>query len=206
MHSRVLTRLLALALGAAVVVGAGGVVAASPAAAATSSPPFEIVFPQDPAETHFRDTFGASRSGGRRHNGIDLLAPRMTEVYAVADGTVIYVGTNNLSGRNVKIDHGDGWESYYVHLNNDNPGTDDGGAQWSLALAPGVEEGMTVEAGQVIAWVGDSGNAEGTTPHTHFELRHEGNAINPYSLLIDAFDRVDDEDELATSRPGYLIE
>ena len=186
MPSRVLTRLLAI-IGAVVV--AVAVIPATPAAAHTHQPPFQIVFPQEPGSTEFSDSFGDSRSGGRSHKGTDLLAPRMTEIYSIAPGTVTYVGTNNLSGRNMKIDHGDGWESYYVHLNNDNIGTDDGRAPWSLTVAPGIEEAVEVEAGQLIGWVGDSGNAEGTTPHTHFEWRLNGGAINPYSLLVEAYDR-----------------
>lgn len=117
------------------------------------------------------------------------MAPRMTEVYAVTDGTVIHVGTNRLSGRNIRIEHVDGWTSHYVHLNNDNIGTDDGAAPWSLTVAPGIAEGVDVVAGQLIGWVGDSGNAEGTAPHTHFELRRNGVAINPYRLLLEAYDR-----------------
>ena len=168
-----------------------GIVAVSPVlpAQADTTPPFEIVFPQEVAETQFSSTYGAGRSGGRRHNGNDLMAPRMTEVYAVGDGTVIHVGVNRLSGRNVKIEHAEGWTSYYLHLNNDNIGTDDGRADWTLTVAPAIEVGMPVKAGQLIAWVGDSGNAEGTTPHTHFELRSNGRPINPYSILRDAFER-----------------
>jgi murein DD-endopeptidase MepM/ murein hydrolase activator NlpD len=187
MQSRLGNRLLALV--AMVVVGIVGFLPASPAVASTDTPPFEIFFPQEISATEFTSSFGDGRSGGRSHKGNDLLAVRMTEIYAIADGTVFYVGTNNLSGRNLKIDHGDGWESYYLHLNNDNIGTDDGDAPWTLTLAPGVEEGTPVQAGQLIAWVGDSGNAEGTTPHTHFELHSDGTAIDPYSLLTDAYER-----------------
>jgi len=177
------------ALVAAVVVAVGGLLPASPAAAADRELPFEAVFPQEIAATEFRSTFGAGRSGGRSHNGTDLLAPRMTEVYALADGIVTYVGTNNLSGRNVKLDHGEGWESYYLHLNNDNVGTDDGGASWSLTVPEGIEEGVEVIAGQLIGWVGDSGNAEGTTTHTHFELRKDGNPLDAYEILVAALER-----------------
>jgi murein DD-endopeptidase MepM/ murein hydrolase activator NlpD len=113
----------------------------------------------------------------------------MTEIYAVADGTVVHVGLNRLSGRNIRIQHEEGWTSHYVHLNNDTPGTDDGSAPWELTVAPGVETGLEVVRGQLIGWVGDSGNAEGTTPHTHFELRSSGVAIDPYHVLTEAFER-----------------
>lgn len=199
-----------LALITAVVVGVGAAfLPAMPAAAQAGNPPFEIVFPQDHVHTEFRDTYGDGRSGGRSHKGTDLLAPRMTEVYAVADGVVTYVGINNLSGRNVKIDHGGGWESYYVHLNNDNIGTDDGQAPWTLTVAPGIAEGVRVVSGQHIGWVGDSGNAEGTTPHTHFELRQDGSSMNPYRLLVDALERaaaVEENEELLEGLTGYEIE
>lgn len=185
MPSRVLTRLLAI-VGAVVAVG---LIPAAQAAGQTHEPPFEIVFPQEPGSTEFSDSFGDSRSGGRSHKGTDLLAPRMTEIYSIGPGTVTYVGTNNLSGRNMRVEHRDGWESYYVHLNNDNVGTDDGRAPWGLTVAPGIEEGVEVEPGQLLGWVGDSGNAEGTTPHTHFELRLHGGAINAYSLLVEAHER-----------------
>jgi len=185
-HSRVLMR--SLALFTAVVVGVGGLTSTLPADARTD-PPFEVVFPQEAFPTKFQDTYGQSRSGGRSHKGTDLLAPRMTEVYAAAAGVVVYVGTNNLSGRNLRISHGGGWESYYVHLNNDHPDTDDGQSPWTLTVAPGIEEGTRVEAGQLVAWVGDSGNAESTTPHTHFELRHDGTSINAYSLLVAAYEQ-----------------
>lgn len=206
MHSRAPIRSFALV--AALVVGVGGVLPARPAAAATA-PPFEIVFPQETAKTDFTNSFGDHRSGGRRHKGNDLLAPRMTEVYAAAAGTVIFVGINNLSGRNLKIDHGDGWETYYLHLNNDTPGTDDGHAPWTLTVAPGVEVGRPVEAGQLIGWVGDSGNAEGTTPHTHFELRRNGVATNPFGLLVEAYAQAVQSEEaisLLTSLPDYEVE
>lgn len=180
----------------AVSLGAAALLSAIPAQAAPE-PPFELTFPQETSKTWFNSSYGDSRSGGRSHKGNDLIAPRMTEVYAAAAGTVIHVGTNRLSGRNVRIEHQDGWTSHYVHLNNDTPGTDDGDAPWSLTVAPGVEVGMQVEAGQLIGWVGDSGNAEGTTPHTHFELRVEDRPINPYALLTDAYDRAVAEDVAA---------
>jgi murein DD-endopeptidase MepM/ murein hydrolase activator NlpD len=194
---------------AMVVAGAGCVLPVLPAQASANVPPFEITFPQETSKTHFASSFGDYRSGGRRHKGNDLMAPRMTEVYAVAAGTVIHVGTNRLSGRNIKIDHGSGWESYYLHLNNDNPGTDDGDAPWTLTAAPGVEVGKPVEAGQLIGWAGDSGNAEWTSPHTHFEIHLNGRAINPFSLLRDAYERDFAREQALryhTSLPGRDLE
>jgi peptidoglycan LD-endopeptidase LytH len=202
LHSRVAKRALVILAAVAV----GGLIPAVPAAAGSNVPPFEVVFPQETGPTEFRSTFGESRSGGRRHNGTDLIAPRMTEIYALADGVVLHVGINNLSGRNVKIDHGDGWESYYLHLNNDNVDTDDGDAPWVLTVAPGIEEGKKVKAGQLIAWVGDSGNAEGTTPHTHFEVRFEGAAMDPYPVLIEAYVKALAEEEAGKLLVSHRIE
>lgn len=208
MRSQVIRSLFAPVL--AVFVAAGVLIPARPAQAA-ADPPFEAVFPQETSKTYFSSTYGARRSGGRRHKGNDLMAPRMTEVYAIASGTIHYVGINRLSGRNVKIDHGGGWESYYLHLNNDNLDTDDGDAPWTLTVAPGVEEGMKVEAGQLIGWVGDSGNAEWTSPHTHFELRRDGVPVDPYGILTEAFERDRQSEallelELSTDVHAYEIE
>jgi murein DD-endopeptidase MepM/ murein hydrolase activator NlpD len=163
-------------------------VLALPASAAPIDPDV-LKFPQETDKTDFHSTFGHVRSGGRRHRGNDLMAPKMTEVYAIAAGVVELIRTAGLGGRYLGIDHGDGWESFYMHLNNDLPGTDSGHADWSYTLAPGIAEGAQVEAGQLIGWVGDSGNAEWTGSHTHFELHHNGKAINPYPYLIRAWER-----------------
>lgn len=165
-----------------------GFVPSLPASAA-EEPPFEIRFPQQTQVTTFSSSFGDGRSGGRRHHGVDLMAPKMTQVYAAEDGYVARIETHSLAGRYMEIAHAAGWSTSYVHLNNDNPGTDDGDADWSLTLAAGVFVGAWVEAGQLIAWVGDSGNAEGTGSHTHFELAIDGTPIDPYSYLVEAWER-----------------
>ena len=152
-------------------------------------PPFELRFPQEPDKTNFVNSWGDGRSGGRRHQGSDLMALKMTEVYAIADGVVGTVRSSPLAGRYLTIEHADGWDSYYIHLNNDNLGTDDGRADWSLTIAPGIEVGAEVEAGQLIGWVGDSGNAEWSGSHTHVELLHDGVNVNPYHILKTAYDR-----------------
>ncbi len=162
---------------------------AAPARADGARPPFEIRFPQETQVTEIHNDFGAHRPGGRRHTGNDLMAPKMTQVYAFADGVIETVGTSRRAGRYVVISHAAGWSSTYIHLNNDNPETDDGKADWSLTVAPGIEEGVAVSAGDLIGWVGDSGNAEWTGSHTHFELAIDGRPIDPNPLLVEAWER-----------------
>ena len=177
---------LTLTLTALVVVGT--VVPALPALAA-KNPPFVVDFPQDAQPTVFSSTFGASRSSGRRHQGNDLMAPKLTHVYAAAAGIVTVIDTHGSAGRYVEIEHQAGWSTRYLHLNNDDPGTDNGRADWSLTLVPGLVVGSHVGAGQHIGYVGDSGNAEWTGSHTHFELAYEGGEVDPYPILKDAYAR-----------------
>lgn len=153
-----------------------------PAAAAV--PVAEFVFPQDPDVTEFYPHFNTPKPDGRRHKGIDLMAPKLSPVFAVADGVIIRIGAGRRSGNMIMIDHGDGVQTWYLHLNNDSPGTDDGRGGQTWAFAPGLQEGSQVLAGQFIAYVGNSGNAEGTSLHTHFELRINGVAVDPYPYLL----------------------
>ena len=77
-------------------------------------------------ENYYTDTFGAPRSGGRTHQGVDIMADKMTPVIAVASGTVGWM--HNEQGGDccaMELKHDDGWVSWYIHLNNDTPGTDD---------------------------------------------------------------------------------
>ncbi len=141
-------------------------------------------FPHAPAELRYSDTWGAARSGGRGHKGTDLMSPKGTHVLAVADGVVTGLKDGSSSGLYVQLAHEGGWETYYMHLNNDTPGTDDGRGGAATAYAPGLSVGDTVTAGQHIGYVGDSGNAEGSSSHTHFELHLGGSAVNPYSYLF----------------------
>jgi len=135
---------------------------------------FPVVGPND-----YSDTFGASRSGGTRsHHGVDIMAEKMTPVIAVADGTVGWI--HNTIGDDccaMSLRHDDGWESWYIHLNNDTLGTDDGDG---YGFAEGIDAGVHVTAGQLIGWVGDSGNAEASGSHLHFELhKPDGTVVNP---------------------------
>jgi murein DD-endopeptidase MepM/ murein hydrolase activator NlpD len=149
---------------------------------------YPLVFPVD-GPHHFSDTFWAGRSHGF-HTGQDIMADKMTPVVAAADGVVTLVNWTSDPGMNpsrccsLVIHHDDGWESWYIHLDNDTTGTDDGKG-WGIkrAITPGVH----VTAGQHIAWVGDSGNAENTDPHLHFELRDpSGTVVNAYRSLVAA--------------------
>ncbi len=184
-------RTLGALVGAAMLTLTMTVTHAAPAVAHDDQP-FELVFPQDPLVTEFANTFGAARSGGRRHHGTDLMAPKLTPIYAVADGIVTIVRNGGSAGRWVAIEHTFGWESWYMHLNNDSPGTDDGRADPAWTYAEGLVVGKLVRAGELIGYVGDSGNAEGSGPHTHFELHHDGRVVNPYPYLAEAYKRAMD--------------
>ena len=125
------------------------------------------------------DTYGAPRGGGRVHLGVDICGPKMTPLVAAASGEVTWMRHGD-RGNNLTITDADGWKYHYVHINNDTPGTDDGANNFEHAFAPGMERGVKVEAGQVVAFLGDSGNAEGTCPHLHFEIEKPNGAnINP---------------------------
>lgn len=149
---------------------------------------YDLVFPVE-GEHHFADTFWAGRSHGF-HTGQDIMADKMTPVVAAAAGFVRLVNWTARDHMNpdrccsLVIRHDDGWESWYIHLDNDTTGTDDGRG-WGIKRA--ITPGVRVEAGQHIAWVGDSGNAEHTPPHLHFELHDpSGTVVNPYRALVAA--------------------
>ena len=160
-----------------------------------------ILFPLE-HRVNWTDTFGAPRSGGRTHAGNDLMAPKMTPILAVVDGTVDWLNLtgklssyNNLPYYNILLHGDDGNDYFYIHLNNDTPGTDDGQGGPEHAYAPGLTNGSRVKTGQFIGYVGDSGNAEDCEPHLHFEIHLGGyvaasagqtrppSAIDPYYSL-----------------------
>lgn len=145
----------------------------------------EIVFPVV-GKVGFSPGFGNCREAcSRPHNGIDIMTYgwKGLPVVAATDGVVTYVGTDGrLAGCSVRIMDADGWTSHYMHLNNDRPGTD---KEEDLCFAPGIKVGARVTAGTLIGWVGDSGNAETTPPHLHFEIR------NPDGIPIDSWVSLD---------------
>jgi hypothetical protein len=109
------------------------------------------------------------------------MAPKLSPVVAVRDGTITRLHNSGSECCWLIITHDDGWASWYVHLNNDVDGSDDG---HGVGIRPGLTEGTRVVAGEVIGWVGDSGNAEPGPPHLHFELHQpNGVAIDPLASL-----------------------
>lgn len=150
----------------------------------------DIVFPVQ-GQYSFRDDFQEPRDGGaREHLGIDIIADKMTPLLAAVDGTISFIAIPQASwGYSISIKGEDGYTYRYLHMNNDSPGTDDGVGGISNAYAPGISRGARVSRGQVVGWVGDSGNAEATVSHLHFEIRDPSRAaINPYDTLVAASD------------------
>jgi murein DD-endopeptidase MepM/ murein hydrolase activator NlpD len=135
----------------------------------------DLVFPVrgiDPAS--LADTFTEPRGASRVHNAVDIMAPRGTPVLAVADGTVTRTGSGGAGGTAVyQIDDTGRYAFYYAHLDR---------------LAPGIREGRAVKAGEVLGYVGTSGNAPPNAPHLHFAVYAVGGSpgggrpINPFPL------------------------
>jgi murein DD-endopeptidase MepM/ murein hydrolase activator NlpD len=144
----------------------------------------------------FGDTFGAFRGdvAGKWHHGEDLVAPAGTPLLAVADGTLFSVGWNDIGGWRLWLRDDGGNEFYYAHLD---------------AYSPLAVAGRRVKAGDVLGFVGDSGDAEGGLPHLHFEIHpveflslgYDG-AVAPYPFLI-AWRRA--EDVSFASGRQYLV-
>lgn len=115
----------------------------------------------------FTNDWAEPRSGGRRHLGNDLFAPLNTPLIAVDDGEIRF-GTDPLGGNIANLYATDGTRYYYAHLS-------------SFA---GVSR-RRVRTGEVIGYLGNTGNAIGTRPHVHFEVHPEGGAaVNPYPILV----------------------
>jgi hypothetical protein len=147
--------------------------AAGTAAAAAPKVPEHIVFPVV-GVVNYIDDFGAPRPGGR-HQGNDLMSAKKSPAVAAEAGTVKYWTTSRAAGCMLYLYGEGGTVYYYIHLNNDLTMRND-------------NRGKRVQAGQQIAYVGDSGDADGGMSHLHFEVHPGGGrAVSPYPYLQKAY-------------------
>lgn len=116
-----------------------------------------------PADGMVTSEFGSR--WGRNHNGIDIGADTGTEIYAAADGKVVFADVLGGYGNYVKIEHKDGLETAYAHCS-------------SIETIKGKD----VKAGELIAYVGSTGNSTG--PHLHFEVKKNGEFCNPREYVL----------------------
>ena len=128
-----------------------------------------------------RDTYADQRGGGARvHEALDLMAPRGTPVLAVDDGRIAKLFLSQPGGITIyQFDRCDQWAYYYAHLD---------------GYAPGLAEGQSVRKGQLLGYVGSTGNASADAPHLHFGIfrldAHKrwwtGVPVNPFPYLHSA--------------------
>jgi peptidoglycan LD-endopeptidase LytH len=122
------------------------------------------------------DSFGAQRDGGaRQHGAIDIMAPRGTAVLAADDGRILRIGYNSLGGLTIyQIDASRRFVYYYAHLDR---------------YASTLRDGLDVARGDLIGYVGHTGNASPAAPHLHFQVMlyreryWEGDAVNPFGAF-----------------------
>jgi murein DD-endopeptidase MepM/ murein hydrolase activator NlpD len=157
--------------------------AAAIAAIALAALPIRMAPPLDGLTVRdIHDSYSQTHNG-HVHEAIDLLAPAGAPVHAVVRGTIRKLFLSKAGGNTIyEFDESATHVFYYAHLGR---------------YAAGVQEGMAVEAGQVIAYVGSTGNADPRTPHLHFAVLElgpkrewwKGTPINPYRDLLDAVRR-----------------
>ena len=118
------------------------------------------------------DSWHDPRDGGARvHKGIDIFAPRGTQIVAVVDGIISYIGDQPKGGHCLWLTTESGTSFYYAHLD-----------RW----APGLYEGQEVRSGDLLGYVGNTGNAKTTPPHLHFAVNDNDEMVNPYPILTKA--------------------
>jgi murein DD-endopeptidase MepM/ murein hydrolase activator NlpD len=131
------------------------------------------------ARSAIRDSWGDARGGGRGHRGLDMMAAEGTPVVAVVAGEVEKLFDSRLGGTTLYLRSGDKrWQYYYAHL---------------AGYTAGLREGMKVRAGQVLGYVGDTGDAGKGNHHLHFSAARmepgarwwQGKDVNPYPLLAE---------------------
>lgn len=133
-------------------------------------PPTAMAVPvQDVAARDIDSSFGAPRSGDRTHDGIDIFAARVTPVLSTTRGVVLSVREYGIGGKQIWVIGPARERHYYAHLD---------------AWAEGLKERDVLEPGQVLGYVGDTGNARNTPPHLHYGVYGEGGALDPLPRLL----------------------
>jgi murein DD-endopeptidase MepM/ murein hydrolase activator NlpD len=162
----------------------------APPPTAISAPPAVASYPSDDLRQRnltlpvqgikrddLTDTFNDMRGSSRRHEALDVLAPRNTPVLAVEDGTIAKLFVSDAGGITIyQFDPSSQYAYYYAHLER---------------YADGLKEGAAVKRGQVLGYVGTTGNAPRDTPHLHFAIFKlgadkkwwQGTPVDPYSVL-----------------------
>jgi murein DD-endopeptidase MepM/ murein hydrolase activator NlpD len=148
----------------------------------SSEPPRSVTIPVRGVDRgDLSDTWGDSRSGGRSHQGVDIFARRNALIVSATEGVVVRVGENRLGGRTITVMGPGGWRHYYAHLE-----------KWA-----GREEGDWVLPGDVIGFVGTTGNAPRDAPHLHYGIYTSEGAINPFPFLTVPSDTLAPADTVA---------
>jgi Peptidase family M23 len=161
-------------------------IAVATAAAAAPKVPDHIIFPVVGQVSYIND-FGAPRPGGA-HQGNDLMSAKRSPAVAAEAGTVKYWTTSRAAGCMLYLYGQSGTIYYYIHLNNDLTLKNDNRGKCIKGVAYTVKNGQRVQAGQQIAYVGDSGDANGGASHLHFEVHPGGGkAVSPYPYLQKAY-------------------
>jgi hypothetical protein len=187
-HRTTARGVLFLAATIGLAVGAAVAFAANPV-------PEHIVFPVV-GKVQYIDDFGAPRGGGT-HQGNDLMAAKKSPAVAAEAGKVKYWTTSAAAGCMLYLYGASGTTYLYIHLNNDLTMKNDNRGKCVKGTAYTVANGAKVLAGQQIAYVGDSGDANGGNSHLHFEVHPGGGkAVSPYPYLQKAYKL------LFTAKPG----
>ncbi|HSC51790.1 MAG TPA: M23 family metallopeptidase [Gaiellaceae bacterium] len=152
--------------------------------AGAAAPPAKLVFPVL-GPTTYADDFGDPRAGGP-HQGIDMIAAKRSLALAAEAGKVEFWTRSATAGCMLYLHGQSGTDYDYIHLNNDLTAKNDnrGKCVPGVAYAKGLKSGAKVAAGQVVGYVGDSGDANGMHPHLHFEVHPNRKvAVDPYPWL-----------------------
>ena len=123
----------------------------------------------------------------KMHKGVDFAAPSGTPIYAGGNGVIEYIGRNGGYGKYIRIRHNNGYKTAYAHLSN---------------YKSGIAKGVRVNQGEVIGYVGSTGNSTG--PHLHYEILYQNKHINPLKLKLPS-GKILDGNELEKFKKQYKI-